>query len=51
MTWLYAIGLKLLIAPLFFFLYWLIAVRGGSLLARLIPSKKWRDIMTKERSL
>lgn len=51
MMWIYAIALKLIIAPVFFFLYWLIAVRGGFILARLVPSAKWREILTRERKL
>ncbi len=43
----------LLIKPILFagmaFASWLVAVKGGGLLAKLIPSKKWREIMTRER--
>lgn len=50
MTWLYAIGLKALLIPVFAYLYWLLAIKGGNkLVALLIPSKKWREILTKER--
>ncbi|WP_189720983.1 hypothetical protein [Stenotrophomonas maltophilia] len=50
MSWLYAIGLKLLIAPLFVLAYWLLAIKGGNALVRwLIPSQKWRDFLTKDR--
>lgn len=50
MHWLYAIGLKAVIAPAIIFLYWLIAIKGGNALVNfLVPSQKWREFLTKDR--
>ncbi len=50
MNWLLAIGLKALFVPVFAYLYWLLAIKGGNKLVRwLVPSEKWREILTRDR--
>lgn len=50
MNWLYAVALKAVFVPVFAYLYWLLAIKGGNKLVKfLVPSKKWREILTKER--
>lgn len=45
--------ISLILKPLAFvgiaFLYWAVAIKGGNWIAKLIPSEKWRRILTEER--
>lgn len=46
----FALGLKAILIPVFAYLYWLVAIKGGNTIVRwLVPSKKWREILTKDR--
>lgn len=45
---LYAIALKFVLTPVFAFLYWLVAIKGGESLSKLAP-EKWRDALTRNR--
>lgn len=50
MAWLFALALKLVCAPILVYLYWLVAIKGGNRLVNfLVPSKKWREFLTKDR--
>lgn len=50
MTWLAVLILKALFFPIFAFLYWLVAVKGGEMLACLLfRDPKTRRFFTKER--
>lgn len=50
MTWLFTLLLKWIFVPVFAFLYWLVAIKGGNALVRLlVPSRKWREFLTKDR--
>lgn len=48
-AWFLAILLKMALLPVIAFAYWLVAIKGGFLLAKLIPSEKWRRILTEPR--
>lgn len=48
-TWFLALALKLAILPILAFLYWLVAIKGGEWLVKLIPSPNWREILTRQR--
>lgn len=48
-VWLIAILTKLIALPILAYLYWLLAIKGGEWLAKLIPSAKWRRILTEPR--
>lgn len=48
-VWFIALALKFALLPVLAFLYWLIPVKGGEWLAKLIPSPKWREILTRKR--
>lgn len=50
MHWLMAVSIKMIAAPAIIFLYWLIAIKGGNKLVNLlVPSKKWREFLTRDR--
>lgn len=48
-AWLIALIVKPFLLAGIAFLYWLIAIKGSQWLAKLIPSEKWRRILTEER--
>ena len=50
MTWLLAFLLKLVFAPVFFFVYWLVAIKGGNSICRLLPDGKLKRALLKERT-
>jgi hypothetical protein len=50
MAWLYALGLKLIFAPIIVFIYWLLAVKGGPWLCKALPDGKLKRALTKERT-
>ncbi|WP_312707319.1 hypothetical protein [Stenotrophomonas sp.] len=49
MTWLYAIGLKIVFTPVIAFGYWLLAIKGSTWIGSLLPEGKWKEILTRER--
>lgn len=50
MTWLITLLLKWIFFPVFAFLYWLVAIKGGNTLVRwMIPSQRVREFLTKDR--
>lgn len=48
-TWLLALFVKPLLFVGIAFLYWLIAIKGSEWIGKLIPSEKWRRILTEPR--
>lgn len=49
-AWLYALALKMVAAPFLVFAYWLVAIKGGNSLCRLIPDGKLKRALLKERT-
>lgn len=49
-AWLLAIAIKMVALPVMAFLYWAIAIKGGTWLANLLPEGKLRTALTKERT-